>query len=208
MDNKYVVYHTIYHGDLFPPNYIGSTTLKNIQCGYKGSVRSKIYKADWNKEIKNNPSLFEVFIISYHDTREDALYHELECQKIFNVITNNLFVNMSYASPKGFFGRDVKGHKNPMYNKKRTDIHWTQLDRHKDTLKQLKIDNSKRTSLNNKNNKYAVGHKVSDEMKKYYSNNNKQLKWYKNVITNECVFAKECPIGFIPGRIINKNKGE
>jgi hypothetical protein len=117
---KYVVYHTTYSGDKLPPNYIGSTSLDKIQQGYKGSVSSVEYKSIWNHEIKTNPHLFCVQIISYHDTRPAATYKELQVQKIFNVVTNPLFVNKSYARANGFFGMNVVGENNPNYNKRHT----------------------------------------------------------------------------------------
>jgi hypothetical protein len=116
-DQKYVVYHTTYSGDKFPANYIGSTSQTKIQQGYKGSVSSKEYKQIWNEEVKTNSHLFSVHIISYHDTRSEATYKELQIQKIFNVVTNPLFINKSYAQPNGFFGMDNCKEKNPNYNK-------------------------------------------------------------------------------------------
>ena len=78
------------------------------------------YKSIWNHEIKTNPHLFCVQIISYHDTRPAATYKELQVQKIFNVVTNPLFVNKSYARVNGFFGMNVVGENNPNYNKRHT----------------------------------------------------------------------------------------
>jgi|688.fasta_scaffold246087_4 hypothetical protein len=112
-ERKYCVYITHYSGNALstktestipPSNYIGSTSVDKIHNGYKGSVSSKKYKIIWETELKNNPHLFSVEIISYHDTRPEATYKELQLQRIFNVVTNPLFVNMSYAKPKGYFG--------------------------------------------------------------------------------------------------------
>lgn len=114
---QYVVYHTTYSGDRLPPNYIGSTSIDKIQQGYKGSVKSKEYKSTWNDEIKFNPHLFSVQIISYHDTRQAATYKELQLQKLFNVITNPLFVNKSYATVNGYFGMNTSGKNNGMFGK-------------------------------------------------------------------------------------------
>jgi hypothetical protein len=83
-----------------------------------GSIKSKKYKDIWNLELKVNPNLFSIEIISYHDTRLDAIHKELQIQKIFNVAKNPLFVNMAYAAPNGFFGMDVSGKNNPNYNNK------------------------------------------------------------------------------------------
>lgn len=115
---KYVVYHTTYSGNKLPANYIGSTSLEQIQKGYKGSVSSKEFKSIWKSEVKANPHLFSVQIISYHDTRPAATYKELQVQKIFNVVTNSLFVNKSYAQPNGFFGMNTSGKNNGNHGKK------------------------------------------------------------------------------------------
>ncbi len=116
-NEKYCVYHTIYCGDKFPPNYIGSSTVGNVLSGYHGTIKSKKYSDIWKQELKENPDLFSTVIISYHCTRSDALWKELQIQKIFNVVKNPLFVNLAYASPNGFFGRDVSGENNPMFGK-------------------------------------------------------------------------------------------
>lgn len=116
MDNqKYCVYITQYSGNLFPQNYIGSTSINKINNGYKGSVKSKQYKVLWESELKYNPHLFSLQIISYHDTRSEAIFKELQLQKIFNVVKNPLFINMSYASPNGFFGRDTSKENHPLF---------------------------------------------------------------------------------------------
>ena len=120
-DQSYVVYHITYSGDklpskfnsnITPSNYIGSTSLEQINKGYMGSVVSKKYKVLWESELKQNPQLFKLEIISYHDTRSDATYKELQIQKLFNVVKNPLFVNMSLAQKHGCFGTD-----NPAHNK-------------------------------------------------------------------------------------------
>lgn len=122
----YVVYHIIYSGNLFPSklnsniipsNYIGSSSLSNIESGYMGSVSSKKYKSIWKQELKEHPELFHLEMISFHDTRQDATWKELQIQKIFNVVKNPLFVNMSYAVTNGCHGRDVSGENHPMYGK-------------------------------------------------------------------------------------------
>ena len=140
---QYVVYHTTYSGDKFPANYIGSTSLRKFKSGYKGSVASKNYKSIWDSELKENPHLFSVIIISYHDTRPEATYKELQLQKIFNVVENPLFVNMSYAKPNGFFGKDNSGPNNPMYGKKRDNSHLKKPKKEKP----VKIKKPKKTPI-------------------------------------------------------------
>src|SRR3990167_2875152 len=94
----FICYLTIYHGDLLPPFYIGSTSLINIKNGYKGSVVSKKYSKIFKQEIKNNKDLFEVLIISKHKTRKEAMIAELEIQKKLNAVKSEPFFNESYAS--------------------------------------------------------------------------------------------------------------
>lgn len=117
ISNQYCVYHTIYSGHLLPQNYIGSSSVYKIQNkNYHGTIKSKKYKSIWLSELKENLHLFNTTIISYHDTRPEALYKELQLQRIFNIVQNPLFINMAYANKNGCFGRDVSGENNPRFN--------------------------------------------------------------------------------------------
>ena len=116
----YVTYLTVYSGNKLPPFYIGSTSLSKIQSGYSGSVKSKKYKDIWKSELKNNPHLFTVKIISYHNTRREAIEKEYKFQSSLSVMKSSLYVNMSIASPNGYFGMDVSGEYNPNYGKRHT----------------------------------------------------------------------------------------
>lgn len=119
MNKKYVVYLTTYLGDKLPKYYIGSTSENNIILGkYFGSVRSKKYRKIFEDELKNNLNLFCVDILSYHETRIDALKKELKEQIERDVINSIEYFNESYATINGFFGRDVSGKINPMFNRK------------------------------------------------------------------------------------------
>lgn len=112
----FVVYHTTYSGSLLPANYIGSTSLENFNSGYMGSVTSKQYKDIWKAELTENINLFKSVIISMHSSRKEALEKENKIQKLFNVVSNPLFINKSYAQINGCHGMNVKGKNNPMYN--------------------------------------------------------------------------------------------
>lgn len=111
-ESIYCVYLTTYLGDKFPNKsqnimpflYLGSSTVKKVQNDYKGSVLSKRYKEIWKQELKNNIHLFNTQIISLHDTRSEALWKELQLQKMFNVVKNPEFINMAYANKNGCFG--------------------------------------------------------------------------------------------------------
>lgn len=118
MFNQYCVYHTTYSGNKLPANYIGSTTVKRIiDENYHGSVCSKKYKTIWESELKERPELFKTEIISYQDTRSDALYKELQSQKLFNAVKNPSFINMSYANYNGCYGTSLKGSDNPAFQR-------------------------------------------------------------------------------------------
>lgn len=113
----YCTYLTIYSGDKLPPFYIGSTSIEKYEAGYCGSVASKKYKQIFKDEIKNNPHLFDVLIISEHETRQEALDAEFELHIRKNVVQDSNFMNMAFCIPNGFFGRSVVGDSNPNYGK-------------------------------------------------------------------------------------------
>jgi hypothetical protein len=116
----YCTYLTSYSGNKLPQFYIGSTSVKNIKEGYHGSVKSKKYQKIWTSELKEKPYLFKTSIISYHTSREEAIVKEKFFQKSLNVVKSDMYINMSLAQPKGFFGMSVAGENNP--NKKKDDI--------------------------------------------------------------------------------------
>jgi hypothetical protein len=114
---KYCIYLTSYFGSKLPPFYIGSSTVDRINSGYRGSIKSKKYKNIWESELKENPHLFKTKIINYYYSRKMALYREKNLQKSLNVVKSCMYVNMSIATPNGFFGMDVSGKNNPAYNR-------------------------------------------------------------------------------------------
>lgn len=119
MEKKFVVYLTTYHGSKLPKFYIGSTNKMKLETGkYFGSVTSIRYKKIFKSELKNNKELFDIKILSYHETRKEALEEELRLQKENNVVESNEYFNESYASVDGCFGRNVIGKNNPMFNRK------------------------------------------------------------------------------------------
>src|SRR5574343_355529 len=100
---KYVVYLTEYSGNLLPPKYIGSTSESNVVSGkYFGSVSSKKWGKIFREELKHNPHLFSIQILSLHDTRKEALYEELEQQINRDVVKSSEYFNESLATPNGF----------------------------------------------------------------------------------------------------------
>jgi hypothetical protein len=119
MAKKFVVYLTTYHGNKLPKYYIGSTNKSKIESNkYYGSICSIRYKEIFKSEIKNNKDLFDVKILSYHETRIEALEEELRLQKENNAVESTEYFNESYACIDGCFGRNVVGKNNPMFNRK------------------------------------------------------------------------------------------
>jgi hypothetical protein len=92
---EYVVYLTIYKGNLLPPFYIGHCKKENIKKGYRGSVSSIKYKSIWKKELKDNFHLFDIKIISEYSSKKEAAEKETKLQKILSVHKNPLYINRS-----------------------------------------------------------------------------------------------------------------
>ena len=121
MSTIYCTYLTTYRGNKLPPFYIGSSTVKNVESGYRGSVTSKQYKSIWKGELKQNPELFKTKIISLHETSEEAREKELKLQKALNVVHSPLYINQAYAKINGYFGVIVTGKDHPSYGRRHTE---------------------------------------------------------------------------------------
>lgn len=116
MSTIYCVYLTCYYGNKLPQFYIGSTSVKNLLSGYKGSVKSKKYANIWKHELANSPHLFRAKMLTRtYSTRELALAAENRLQLKLNVVRSKMYVNMSIACKDGCFGRDVSGVNHPLY---------------------------------------------------------------------------------------------
>lgn len=96
----YCVYLTIYRGNLLPPFYIGSTSVENVNNGYKGSVNSKMYGEIWKSELRESPHLFNVKILSYHETRKEAFNKERYLHLKLDVMNNCLYINQTVAQER------------------------------------------------------------------------------------------------------------
>lgn len=114
---KYCVYITTYNGNRLPIKYIGSSSIKRVESGYRGSVSSKKWKSIWQEELKSNPTLFSTEIVFQCLTREEATTKELELQKYYGAIRSPIWINEGYAVVNGYAGRNVEGVNNPMYNR-------------------------------------------------------------------------------------------
>ena len=98
----YCTYLTVYTGNKLPPFYIGSTSIDNINKGYRGSVQSKQYKSIWKQELHSHPDLFKTIILTKHETREEAMEREVVFQEAFSVARNPMYINMAHANGKFF----------------------------------------------------------------------------------------------------------
>jgi hypothetical protein len=114
----YVVYLVRYSGNtLLPEFYIGSTNYSKYLNNYVGTVTSKEWKTLFLSEYAKDSNLFTSLILSFHETRDEALEGERLLHIEFDVVRSDLFINEAIASPKGCFGRDVKGELNPFKGK-------------------------------------------------------------------------------------------
>ena len=118
---NFVVYLIIYSGQKHPPFYIGSTTIKKLENGYRGSVRSSRWKDVYAKEVKENPEAYSYYILARTDSRKHALELEKKLQLFYNVVKSDLYINRAIASVNGFFGVSMNGENNPMYGKRASD---------------------------------------------------------------------------------------
>jgi NUMOD3 motif len=102
----YCVYVTLYSGNLLPPFYIGSSTVDKVREGYRGSVSSRRYGSIWKQELIRNPGLFKTKIISFHETRKEALAKERILHQALSVVESAMYINMVVAGEKfDFSGR-------------------------------------------------------------------------------------------------------
>lgn len=98
--------------------YIGSSSVKRVQAGYRGSVSSLMFKKIWRQELKTNPHLFNTQIVYTCDTDKQARSKERSLQEQLDVIKSPLYINRSTAKVNGFFGSV-----GPAHNKRK--LLWT-----------------------------------------------------------------------------------
>ena len=145
---EYCVYLVTYKGNKLPPFYIGSTSVKKIQEGYMGSVSSKKYSYLYRKELKANPSLFKIKIISLCKTRRDALHKECKFQKHLDVVNSPMYINQSFASENGYAGMNTSGKLNGFFGKKHKEETLTKLRKPKSCTENYKKPKSKSHAKN------------------------------------------------------------
>lgn len=159
--SRYCVYFTTYSGQLMPPFYIGSKSVKDVVNGYHGSARSKEWKEIWNEEIKNNPNLFHTKIVSLHKTRKEAFTEEEIYQRDEEVVPNLLYVNECYAN--GNFsnvGKKVteetrKKMSNSSKNKPKSEDHKKNLRKPKSEEARKNMRGKKNWSIESRSNQRA-----------------------------------------------------
>ncbi len=187
----YCVYLVSYKGSNHPPYYIGSTSIEKIQNGYLGSPKSIKWINILKEEMKNK-DLYEVSILQTTKTRKKAIDIELKIQKHFEVVKSDLFWNESYASPNGFFGRDVSGKNNPMYGK---DWRVEKTEEEMEEYRKKHSIHSKEVRKNkSKEEMEDWNRKVGEGCKKYWEENPEELEKLKQKIRNALVFEERtCP---------------
>lgn len=185
----FVAYLTIYSGNLLPPFYIGSTSLKRFQSGYHGSVLSKKYKSIYNSELKNNPHLFDSCIISEFKTREEATECELYYQKLYDAPRSDKFFNRAWAAPNGFFGVSCTKEDHPLYGSNNA----------KDYIHSYSPETKESTFL-----PYIPEGNVKGRLNLKASSHNKGKKWYNNGIDKKLFIPGNQPKDWVMGNIITK----
>jgi hypothetical protein len=187
----YCTYLTIYSGNKLPPFYIGSSSLEKIEKGYCGTVLSKKYINIWKEELKNNRHLFKTKIISRHETRKEALDKELFLHKALSVVKSPLYINMSFAAPKGFFGISLLGVPKPEKFKQKLKGNKNAFGNHK----------PKTPEHRNKIRRALQGKIRTKEHSLAISNGKKGSHWWTHE-NGEQKVSKECPgIGWMKGRL-------
>lgn len=99
------MYLTMYKGTKLPKWYIGSTNINKINKGYHGSVASEEWSELFKQEEKNNPHLFKTRVLSFHNTRDEALNEEFRVQQIHDAPRNKKYINKAFAF--SFIGGDT-----------------------------------------------------------------------------------------------------
>jgi hypothetical protein len=201
--DQYCVYHTIYSGNLLPQNYIGSSSVDNVlNKNYHGSVVSERYGLIWLSELKLHPELFSTVIVSYHDTRSNATYKELQVQRTLNVVKSNLFINRSYAVINGWCDTiytpeeqvsknkkisETKNNKSPE-EKASTSKKMSDADANRTTEQKAAISKKRLETYNNKSLKEKAT--LSKKQSEGHANRSPEEKAATKIKTAESIFNK------------------
>lgn len=214
-EEAYCVYLTVYRGNKLPPFYIGSTSVKNLESGYKGSVTSRKFGEVWKKETRDNPQLFSVKIVKKFSDRKVALDWEKKAHVRLSVIKNPLYINLWTAG--GIFGYSVKGKDHPFYGKKL----WTDKNpnpfkgrQHTSTTKKIISDKAKQRKASDETRKKMskfqssrVRERCSEDKKRKIGDANRRFYWITNgVETSRHDKSLPIPEGFVRGRKLKIKK--
>lgn len=218
----FCVYITTYLGNKLPKYYVGSTSIKKIEEGYRGSVHSIEWKYLWELELKQSPTLFQTKIISVHSSRKEALEAELKFQVENNVVSSDEWVNKSLAQPNGFFGMDVSGSNNPMFGKIRRGEKHKGGENISNSLKSFfeseksknhRSSSSQRMKENNPSSNHETMLKIKNAWKESDRNKGekngmfgkegklKGKKLYNNGLETKAFIENEQPDGWFVGRL-------
>ena len=183
MSKEFCVYLTSYYGNKLPMFYIGSGTVKKVESGYHGSVRSKKYQPTWDAEIKNNPHLFKTKIIKTFEDRKSATELEHNLQVAMNVVKSDMYINMAFAAVNGFFGMPVSGKDHPLYGI-RGDAHWgtgQKRPEHSEKVKNKKQtdENKRKKSISNTGKPHGNG---KSKLPQQWINDDTFIKKYTEIL--------------------------
>lgn len=164
----YCVYLTIYSGNKLPPFYIGYSSVKKVERGYHGTVKSKEYMGIWKEELSENPHLFKTTILTTHDSREEAKEKEEYFQRYFRVHRNPMYVNRCISN-RMFYN---KGHQHTEESRRKI----SEANRGKEFSedRKLNISNAKKGVPVTEEHKRKIsetltGRKASDESRRKQS---------------------------------------
>jgi len=122
-DFPWCTYLTFYSGNKLPPFYIGYTSVKQIDKGYRGTITSERYKKIWKQELKDHPELFRSHILTYHKTKEEAKKKETYFQRYYNVHTNTMYINCAINGEKFYAPIFTKEYREKCSTARKRDIH-------------------------------------------------------------------------------------
>lgn len=159
---KFCTYLTVYTGNKMPMYYIGYTKTSQIyNKNYRGSVSSKAYKEIWLFELKENFHLFKIYILSYHDNKNNAIENEIKFQKQFQVHKNKMFMNLSINNEKW---HNPGGHKLSEEQKKKISDRTKGIKKGPHSEERKRNISKNHADVSGKNNP-MYGKKFSDETK-------------------------------------------
>ena len=214
----YCVYLTIYRGNKLPPFYIGSTSIELItgKKQYKGSVASKHLVHIWKSELKINPQLFCVKILSMHDTRQEAYDAEDKLLRARNAVNSGFYMNARCAKGLGYH---PKGSDSPRFkvphtaeakakiskvhkNKKLTEAHKAAISAFNkarivkpETCQKLSDIALSRAPMDLATRQKMSRAKLGKKQSVAHAENGARVrigcKWWNNGVSN--IFNKQCP---------------